>query len=66
GFSGGVSSTFFPAYFSGLLHGFSRMRNIRGYGTARVSPEKSDAARYLSEPVSDYWQALHRVWGKRP
>lgn len=34
--------------------------NPRGYGRARW-PEKSDHARYSSQPVSDYWQALGRL-----
>lgn len=35
--------------------------NPRGYGTARVWPEKSDHPRYRGEPVADYWQALHAL-----
>lgn len=50
-----------PCLLPCLLHGFPVKENPRGYGTARVAPEKSDNAIYLAEPVSDYWQALHRV-----
>lgn len=36
--------------------------NPRGYGTARAPVEKSDHARYSAAPVSDYWQALGRLF----
>ena len=38
------------------------MRNVREYGKARAPVERSDLARYADEPISDYWQALWRVF----
>lgn len=33
----------------------------RGYARMRAAIEKTDHPRFSAEPVSDYWQALHRV-----